>query len=385
MLRACIFLWAAISIAGLSETDWGFFGHRLINRMAVFTLPPELIPLYKEHIDFVSAHAVDPDKRRYATRHEGSRHYIDLDHWGVYPYDTLPRVWVTALAELLEYRCVNTGGDTFLLEINKESRSKNKHWVYRHILPQYYEDKRTVECDSLNAYFSDFACEDCVEVLVTEQLSAHGILPYHLVKAQRNLTEAFRRGDLQRILSLSADIGHYIADAHVPLHTTQNYNGQLTGQKGIHAFWESRIPELFADEYDFFTGRAIYIENPVEYYWDIVLLSNSLVDSVLDIEKRLSLELPADQQYCFDVRGETIVRSECREYALAYSSSMQNMVERRMRAAVHAVGSAWFTAWVDAGQPRLQEFALIQSEAASLELKKLESEYRLGVIKGRAH
>jgi hypothetical protein len=54
------------------------------------------------------------------------------------------------------------------------------------------------------------------------------------------LTRAFKEHDRERILRYSADLGHYIGDAHVPLHCTRNYNGQLSGQHGIHGFWESR-------------------------------------------------------------------------------------------------------------------------------------------------
>jgi hypothetical protein len=64
----------------------------------------------------------------------------------------------------------------------------------------------------------------------------------------QRLTNAFREKDQARILKLSAEIGHYVADAHVPLHASTNHNGQLTGQEGIHAFWESRIPELLAEK-----------------------------------------------------------------------------------------------------------------------------------------
>ena len=49
---------------------WGFYGHKRINRMAVFTLPPEMIGFFKKHIEFVSEHSVDPDKRRYANKVE---------------------------------------------------------------------------------------------------------------------------------------------------------------------------------------------------------------------------------------------------------------------------------------------------------------------------
>ena len=53
--------------------NWGFWAHRRINRMAVFTLPPEMIAFYKKNIEYLTEHAVDPDKRRYATRHEAAQ------------------------------------------------------------------------------------------------------------------------------------------------------------------------------------------------------------------------------------------------------------------------------------------------------------------------
>lgn len=71
-----------------SQSEWGFFGHRLINRVAVYTVPSEMMGWYKPYIDYIAEHAVDPDKRRYATKHEAVRHYIDLDHWGVLPLIT---------------------------------------------------------------------------------------------------------------------------------------------------------------------------------------------------------------------------------------------------------------------------------------------------------
>src|SRR5688572_19326357 len=75
---------------------WGFFAHKKINYYAVFLLPPEMLVLYKPHIDFLSEHAVDPDKRRYALKQEAARHYIDLDRYGNYPFLNLPRKWKDA-------------------------------------------------------------------------------------------------------------------------------------------------------------------------------------------------------------------------------------------------------------------------------------------------
>ena len=150
---------------------WGFFGHKKINRLAVFTLPPEIFPLYKKHIDYITDHAVDPDKRRYAVKGEAERHFIDIDHYvkeGENPFDVVPKRWY-----------------------------------------------------------------DAVEKFSEDTLRAYGIVPWHLQTMLYRLKDAFEQKNLSRILKISAEFGHYIGDAHVPLHTTENYNGQMTNQKGI--------------------------------------------------------------------------------------------------------------------------------------------------------
>ena len=93
------------------------------------------------------------------------------------------------------------------------------------------------------------------------------------------------------ILKNSAEIGHYLSDIHVPLHTSSNHNGQLTNQRGIHAFWESRVPELLCDQsFDFFIGKASYLTNTDEFIWSVVMESAKSVDSVLAMESALTSE-----------------------------------------------------------------------------------------------
>src|SRR5688572_1752324 len=103
--------------------------------------------------------------------------------------------------------------------------------------------------------------KDAVAKYTEDTLKSYGILPWHINRMYFQLKEAFAVKDPETILRLSAELGHYVADAHVPLHTTENYNGQLTGQDGIHAFWESRLPELYSTEYNFFVGQASHVSN----------------------------------------------------------------------------------------------------------------------------
>ncbi|HKG06957.1 MAG TPA: zinc dependent phospholipase C family protein, partial [Pedobacter sp.] len=228
---------AAVVMAGILAVlllcSWGFFAHIEINRMAVFTLPDGIKRFYKSNIRYISDHATDPDKRRYADTSEAPRHYLDVERYEI-AIDSIPRKWEDALKK-------------------------------------YGEAK----------------------------LSENGILPWQIQKSYYKLTQAFRECDSAKILIYSAYLGHYIADAHVPLHTTENHNGQLTNQTGIHAFWESRLPELFSKNYSYLVGKAKYIENPLKEAWNIVTHTHGLVDSVLLCESQLSTEFPEYRKYSY--------------------------------------------------------------------------------------
>ncbi len=370
---------------------WGFFGHRKINRHAVFILPPDMQVFFKPNIDYLTEHAVDPDKRRYISPYEAVRHYIDLDVYGRLPFDHVPRNWTDALIQYSDLYFLDKNRDTLSLFLDKQATVRldslgeivlhpaltagdtirvsyrDFRWFFiRSFLPNFYNDNWTASCDSLAKLLRVPANQiSCEKLLATDHLSENGILPWHLQSMLRRLTDAFVELDVKKIRRHAADIGHYIGDAHVPLHTTENYNGQLTGQDGIHAFWESRLPELFAEEaYDFWTGKAEFIENPRDYFWEMVLTSHALVDSVLLIEKDLRRRFPSDRQMCQELRGGAMVRTQCTEYAAAYHERMGGMVEQRMKEAILAVGSAWYTAWVLAGQPDLRQ---LEAQAMSVD------------------
>ena len=396
-----LFSFLAVAPPTTEEPEWGFFAHRRINRLAVFTLDPDMMPFFRSNLEYLTDHAVDPDKRRYATRHEAVRHYIDIDHWGVYPFDQVPRDWAEALLWQAEIQQIEQTDTVSWTVSSIEAYPSDKVWLradqrdsfyvdlsdyrsfwYREIIPQYYEDDWIINCTSLTDL--GWPNMDCEEVRVLDHFSEYGVLPFYLLQHQRRLTQAFQDRRPGRILQLAAEMGHYIGDATVPLHTTENYNGQLTNQLGIHGFWESRIPELIADEsFDYLVGKADYIENPQDFYWDIVLSSHVLVDSVLSTERRLSQEFPQDQQFCFEDRLERTVRTQCAEYALAWNEAMKGMVEERFRTAIHAIGSVWYTAWVDAGQPDLKGMGL--QEELLVADENLERAVQSGEIKGRAH
>jgi hypothetical protein len=215
---------------------------------------------------------------------------------------------------------------------------------------------------------------------------AHGTAPWNVFRVTKQLTRAFENKDVPSILRFSADLGHYIGDLNVPLHTTANYNGQLSNQYGIHGFWESRLPELFAEEYDFFVGRAAYVPDLNERIWQAMLEANAALDSVLRFEAELTQRFGENRKWSFEERGQLTMRVYSRNFSTAYHQMLAGQVEYRMRQSIKMVGDFWFTAWVDAGQPDLLELAGISlSEEALSEQAREQEQWSKGSLKVRGH
>lgn len=278
--------------------SWGFLGHKTINETAVFTVPKPLFGFYKYHVNYIKEHAPDADKRRYLIEHEACRHYLDGDHY-----------------------------------------------------------ERRLPLDTIPKYF-----KMAIAKYGEDTVLAHGIVPWHISAVMYQLTEAFKAKDIQRILKLSADLGHYVGDCHVPLHSTSNYNGQKTGQNGIHALWESRLPEIHSQRYNLFTGLSGYYEKPIDSIWKAFSESYRLVDSVLLLEKELRTIYDESATFTWEVRGNTVVKVYSLKFCNAYNDALNSMVERRMKAAILCLGSLWYTCWVDAGQPDLPQMPFIPSK-----------------------
>lgn len=365
------------------KPDWGFYGHRKINRMAVFTLPQELFGFYKKNIEYITAHAVDPDKRRYALKNEFARHYIDIDHWDTIPFNNVPRDFALATMKFGQLIAYNKN-DTLQIKIEEQN---HKDFFYNYLFEDRYSTKIELDIDSLISFHStEILTKKYTGLYFNNALVQYGILPYFLEDFYKRLVWAFEKKDTRAILKISADIGHYISDGHVPLHTTENYNGQMTDQIGIHAFWESRLPELFADDnYDFVVGKAEYIDDMKSYIWNFITESHELLPAVLELEYKLKSTYAEDEQFCFEERLERTTRIQCEEYSAAYHNSLDGMVEKRMQDAVLAVGSFWYSAWVEAGQPDLYISDKVVNEEDELEEKKLNEAFQNGEQYGRKH
>jgi hypothetical protein len=273
---------------------WGSWGHKHISRAAVFALPKGMQEFYYNHIDFITESAVVPDLRRGLLNDRNEG----------------PRHYID----------IEDFGNIPLSSFPKTTKE-----VYK-------------------KYDSSF-------------LNRTGYLPWYIQNITEKLTQAFKKRNKSEILFLSAELSHYVADAHMPLHTSSNYDGQLTNQKGVHALWESTLPQMFGDAYNFKTEPAKYITDIPDETWKIIAQSHSLVDTLLAIEKKVRNRFTKENMYKKDSNGKTVmfynspVFSD--DYAMQFNKALGGMVEVQLRLSIYDVACFWYTAWVNGGSPNL--------------------------------
>jgi len=273
---------------------WGSWGHKHISRGAIFALPESMQQFYYNHIDFITEGAVVPDLRR------------------------------------------------ALLNDKNEA-------------PRHYIDIEDFGKIPINAFPK--TTKEAYTKYDSNFLNKTGYLPWYIQNLTEKLTYAFKKKNKSEILFLSAELSHYIADAHVPLHTSSNHDGQLTNQKGVHALWESTIPQTFGEFYNFKTEPAKYITDIPAETWKIISNSHLLVDTLLAKEKEVRNNFSPENRYKKDSSGKTImfynspVYSD--DYVHAFHKALAGMQEKQLRSSIYEVSCYWYTAWVNGGSPDL--------------------------------
>jgi Type I phosphodiesterase / nucleotide pyrophosphatase len=174
-----------------------------------------------------------------------------------------------------------------------------------------------------------------------------GRVPWRTEEVYRELVAAFRAKDPARVLEHAAVLGHYVADAHVPLHAVLNYDGQLTGQTGVHARWEAVLVDRFLRQIEPLVepGAAAAGAEPVDVVFE------TLLESFGDAEKALlsDRESTDERDYAATPVDDRHADSY---YSQLYEREAPRVVARLTRAA-ERLGSLWLSAYEDAGRPPL--------------------------------
>lgn len=271
----------AVSLVPSPASAWGFAGHQLIMKRAIELLPPELKPFFERYRDEVVIRVTDPDLWRNAGWEDDPNHFVDfgMKELGEYPFTGLPREYGAALEKF---------GAPLLARI--------------------------------------------------------GRLPWREAEEFGNLRrgfEAFKRdgqyapGD---VVLFSAVASHYIQDAHQPFHASNNYDGQLTGNSGIHSRFERDLIERFQSRLTLTPAAPKPITNPRDAAFDVLLASYRLVDPILQADTQSSA-------------GKDLYDAD---YYETFFTKVRPLLERRLSEAITATAAIIVGAWEQAGRPAVK-------------------------------
>ena len=198
--------------------------------------------------------------------------------------------------------------------------------------------------------------EKAVKQFTRDSLIKYGYVPYHIMVMKDRLTNAFRSGKSDSILFFAADIGHYIGDAHVPLHTTINYDGQLTNQRGLHALWETVVPEIELNSFDLSTRhKARYMKDPVSACWQAVQSGWNLLDETFVQEREATKLFTDSTKYRIQIRSGREMKYYTSAFAKEYYKRVGVSVNKQLIRSSEMIADMWYTCWVDAGKPDLNK------------------------------
>jgi hypothetical protein len=220
----------------------------------------------------LAAHASDADQRKSWDPEEGPKHYIDIDNY--------PGFYTTGR------------------------------------IPQTY--------DSVIALYG------------YNFVISQGILPWATMATYDSLVACFRRFDWSKAVLFAADLGHYVADGHMPLHITRNYNGQFTNNYGIHSRYESTMINTYLSQIVYSGDSITFVTDVNGYIFEYLYHSYTFVDSIL-----------AADTYAHAVAGNT----SSSVYRQALWEKTKGFTIPLFRDASHALAELIHSAWVEAGKP----------------------------------
>jgi hypothetical protein len=186
------------------------------------------------------------------------------------------------------------------------------------------------------AYHSDF-------------VNDNGILPWATVTTVDTLRACFQRNDWAKAVLVASDLGHYVGDGHMPLHITENYNGQNSGNYGIHSRYETTMINNYRDLINYEGDSLQFITNVNQYVFDYIYHNYTYKDSVLDADD-YAMVLSGGDEY------STI-------YKQALWDNTKGFTIPLFKNASHALAELIYTAWVQAGSPSMTAASVFEQDA----------------------
>jgi hypothetical protein len=197
--------------------------------------------------------------------------------------------------------------------------------------------------------------QTAVEKYSWDSLKRYGYVPYQILIEYDSLVNAFKHNNSDSIIFYADDLAHYIEDANVPLHTTNNYDGQLTNQKGLHALWESTIPELKLNNYNLHSShKAGYIKDKPDVVWTALRRAHALLPEIFMKEEEVAENFPDSSKYIEKMYYGKRTKVYSNEFAKQYATALSSTINDQLNYCSDMVADFWYSAWIDAGKPNLK-------------------------------
>jgi hypothetical protein len=199
-----------------------------------------------------------------------------------------------------------------------------RHWIDIDNFPEFARGELSHDLDSLQTKHGHYL-----------DVYGNGVVPWTIAGVTETLSVAMAGGGWSQAVLLAADLGHYVADCHQPLHTTANYDGQLTGHDGVHLRYEIHMVGRHMAQLRPDSSMAVYIENPLEHIFATIPDTWMYVDSILTADRQARKRSPTYSAEYYRIMWEKTGRFTISQLAQA----------------ARVLAALWYTAWVDAGRP----------------------------------
>ena len=274
---------------------------------------------------------------------------ISLCSWGFYVHETATQLAVYQLPKNLR-RFFFSNIDSLTANA---VRADKRRYTDKNESPKHFIDIENYGTDAINTM--PYNWQTAVAKYSLDTLKRYGYVPYQILIEYDSLVNSFRQKNADSIIFYADDLAHYIEDANVPLHTTNNYDGQLTNQKGIHALWESTIPELELSTYNLHSKhKATYIKDKPAVIWNAIRRAHALLPELFEKEKEVAENFPNNSKYIekmyYGKKTKVYTDAFAKQYAAALGSSINNQLIN----SADMVADFWYSAWIDAGKPGLK-------------------------------
>lgn len=207
--------------------------------------------------------------------------------------------------------------------------------------------KHYIDIDNYNEFLTQGRIPQTLDSAIAVHGAAfvydQGILPWATLVTYDSLKNCFQRSDWAKAVLFAADLGHYVADGHMPLHITRNYNGQYSGNSGIHSRFESTMINAYVSQITYPGSDIAEIENVNQYIFDYLYVNYTYGDSVI-----------AADDYAKALAGNT----NSSTYKQALWDKSKGFTTTLFKNASHALTELIFTAWVQAGSPQMEASAV---------------------------